>query len=223
MPVTVPAHWADKLDRETSAPYFGALQRFVSQERQMRAIYPPEDQTFAALAAIAPGDVRVVLLGQDPYHRPGQAHGLSFSVPPGVLQPPSLRNIFRELHSDLGASMPVSGCLAPWAEQGVLLLNSVLTVREGAPGSHARRGWETFTDAILSSLYDAPYTIVFLLWGAYARKKAALIDRRRHVVIESAHPSPLSASTGFFGSRPFSRANEALVAAGEKAIVWELP
>jgi uracil-DNA glycosylase len=168
-------------------------------------------------------DVRVLLLGQDPYHDEGQAHGLCFSVKRGTPPPPSLRNIFAELRDDLGCKIPNTGCLLPWAKQGVLLLNAVLTVRAHEPGSHKDKGWEKFTDAVIRKLNERKEPLVFVLWGAYARKKAAFIDQRRHTIVESAHPSPLSASTGFFGSRPFSKINAALQKYGYPEINWQLP
>jgi uracil-DNA glycosylase len=167
--------------------------------------------------------VRVLILGQDPYHDEGQAHGLCFSVRPGVPKPPSLNNILRELSDDIGCSTPNNGCLLPWARQGVLLLNAVLTVRAHEPNSHKNRGWERFTDAIIQAVSDNPSPVVFVLWGAYAQKKIELIDASRHSVVQSVHPSPLSARRGFFGSRPFSAVNEALQASGGSIIDWRLP
>jgi uracil-DNA glycosylase len=177
---------------------------------------------FAALHLTPRASTKVVILGQDPYHGAGQACGLAFSVPPGVRPPPSLRNVFAELQSDLGIPPPSSGNLEPWARQGVLLLNTTLTVRGGASASHQGRGWETFTDEVIKAVDAKPERVVFILWGASARRKRALVDPARHVVIESAHPSPLSASNGFFGSRPFSRANSALAEAGREPVDWRL-
>jgi uracil-DNA glycosylase len=183
-------------------------------------VYPPAADTFAALHLTPFADTRVLILGQDPYHGAGQAHGLCFSVRRGVAPPPSLVNILKELESDLGCPPPDHGCLEAWARDGVLLLNAVLSVRAGAAASHAGKGWETFTDEVIRAVDAKPERVVFILWGAYARRKKALIDTSRHVVIESAHPSPLSAQAGFFGSRPFSRANAALAAAGRPPVHW---
>jgi uracil-DNA glycosylase len=185
-------------------------------------VYPPPDEVFAALHLTPYAETRVVILGQDPYHGPGQAHGLCFSVRDGVALPPSLVNIYKELSDDLGIPPPRHGNLEAWARQGVLLLNATLTVRAGQAGSHQGKGWETFTDAVLATVNAKPEHVVFILWGGYARKKKALIDTGRHTVIESPHPSPLSAHNGFFGSRPFSRANAALVAAGRDPVDWDL-
>lgn len=219
----IPTSWMDALRDEAVNPYFDALQRFVEEERAKFEVYPPEADVYKALAITPPDQVRVVLLGQDPYHDVGQAHGLCFSVRPGIAPPPSLVNIFRELHDDLGCRTPNNGYLVPWAEQGVLMLNSVLTVRAHRPGSHKGKGWETFTDAILSRVSDRMETAVFILWGGFAAKKLPLIDTDRHVVIRGAHPSPLSARNGFFGSRPFSAANEALERLGRPPIDWQIP
>ena len=177
---------------------------------------------FAALHLTALSQVKVLILGQDPYHGPGQAHGLCFSVRPGTPPPPSLKNIFTELRDDLGIEAPAHGDLSAWARQGVLLLNATLTVRARQAASHQGKGWERFTDAVIRAVNDKPERVVFILWGNAARKKPALVDTDRHVVVESAHPSPLSAHRGFFGSRPFSRANEALVAAGREPVDWRL-
>jgi uracil-DNA glycosylase len=186
-------------------------------------VYPAHDEVFAALHLTPFAEVKAVILGQDPYHGPDQAHGLCFSVRPGVRPPPSLQNIFKELEADLGIPPPSHGCLDSWARQGVLLLNASLTVRAGKAASHQGKGWETFTDEVLRTVNTKQERVVFILWGASARRKKALIDTSRHVVIESPHPSPLSASSGFFGSRPFSRANAALVEAGREPIDWSLP
>ncbi len=215
--------WNPVLRDELTKPYWAELQRFVREERARATVYPAPDEVFAALHLTPYARTRVLILGQDPYHGPGQAHGLCFSVRPGVAIPPSLQNIFEELHADLGCPRPDHGCLEHWARQGVLLLNAVLTVRAGAAASHAGKGWETFTDQVIRAVAAKDERVVFILWGAYARRKRALIDTDRHVVIESAHPSPLSAHNGFFGSRPFSRANAALVAAGREPVDWCLP
>ncbi|MCU0272265.1 MAG: uracil-DNA glycosylase [Acidimicrobiales bacterium] len=215
--------WNPILREELAKPYWQELQRFVAEERASGTVFPPEDEVFAALHLTPYADVKVLILGQDPYHGPGQAHGLCFSVRDGVAPPPSLVNVFKELQADLGFPPPNHGCLDHWARQGVLLLNATLTVRARAAASHQGKGWETFTDAVIRAVNDKPERVVFILWGASARRKKALVDRSRHTVIESAHPSPLSAHNGFFGSRPFSRANEALVAAGREPVDWRIP
>lgn len=212
--------WNPLLRTEFDKDYWKQLQRFVADERSRAEVFPPASETFAALHLTPFAAVKVLILGQDPYHGPGQAHGLCFSVRDGVAPPPSLQNIYKELHDDLGCPAPTSGDLTAWAVQGVLLLNAVLTVRARSAGSHANKGWETFTDEVIRTVSAKPERVVFILWGAYARRKKALIDRTRHVVIESAHPSPLSAHNGFFGSRPFSTANRALVEAGREPIRW---
>jgi uracil-DNA glycosylase len=214
--------WNPVLRGEFAKPYWQELQRFVAEERARTDVYPPPDQVFAALHLTPHAEVKVLILGQDPYHGPGQAHGLCFSVQPGVPAPPSLVNILKELHDDLGVAPPDHGCLEAWARQGVLLLNATLTVRSRQAASHQGKGWETFTDEVIRAVNAKPERVVFILWGASARKKRALIDTTRHVVIESAHPSPLSAHNGFFGSRPFSRANAALVEAGREPVDWGL-
>lgn len=223
MALPLPDAWRPILAAETAQPYFSALDRFVAAERAAGAVFPPEADVFNALRLTPYESVRVLVLGQDPYHDDGQAHGLAFSVRPGVQPPPSLKNIFKELRDDLGCSLPNNGHLVPWAEQGVLLLNAVLTVRAHEPNSHKDRGWERFSDAVIRAVNEKPEPVVFVLWGAYAQKKASLIDAARHIVVQSAHPSPLSARNGFFGSRPFSRINAALRAAGTPAIDWRLP
>lgn len=215
--------WNPLLRGEFTKPYWTDLQEFVRAERGRSAVYPPAEQVFSALHLTPYADTRVLILGQDPYHGPGQAHGLCFSVAPGVPAPPSLVNIFQELRDDLGAEPPNHGNLEHWARQGVLLLNAVLTVRAHAAGSHAGKGWEVFTDEVIRTVNTKPERVVFILWGAYARKKRPLIDTSRHVIIESAHPSPLSARNGFFGSKPFSRANAALSEAGRTPIDWAVP
>jgi len=199
------------------------LHNFLAAERQTHTVYPPESDVFNALRLTPYAHARVLILGQDPYHDEGQAHGLAFSVRPGVKPPPSLVNIFKELHDDLGYRVPNNGDLTPWAAQGVLLLNSVLTVRAHSPASHRGKGWEIFTDTIIRAVAAREDPIVFVLWGAFARKKRALIDTGRHTIVESAHPSPLSAHAGFFGSRPFSAINNALYDAGKNPVDWLLP
>jgi len=215
--------WNPILRAELEKPYWAELQRFVAEERARGPVYPPHEEVFAALHLTPYASVKVLILGQDPYHGAGQAHGLCFSVRPGVPPPPSLQNIFKELESDLGVPPPDHGCLDAWARQGVLLLNATLTVRARQAASHQSKGWETFTDAVIRAVNDKPERVVFILWGSSARRKKALVDTSRHVVLESPHPSPLSAHNGFFGSRPFSRANEALVAAGRDPVDWRIP
>lgn len=215
--------WNPVLRHEFEQPYWRPLQDFVRQERDRCPVFPPHEDVFAALHLTSYADTKVVILGQDPYHGAGQAHGLCFSVRRGVPVPPSLRNMHKELHDDLGCPLPMHGNLEHWARQGVLLLNTTLTVGGGAPASHQGRGWEIFTDNVISAVDAKTTRVVFLLWGAASRKKKSLIDTTRHVVIESAHPSPLSAHNGFFGSRPFSRANQALRESGQESIDWAIP
>lgn len=219
----IPESWQAALSSETSKPYFQDLVKFVEGEYQTNQVFPPQEDVFNALSATPPDQVRVVILGQDPYHDDGQAHGMAFSVRPGIKPPPSLVNMFKELGDDLQCKVPNNGYLVPWAQQGVLLLNTVLTVRAHEPNSHKGRGWETFTDAVLRSVNDRSTPAIFVLWGNPAQKKLKLIDASRHTIIKSAHPSPLSARTGFFGSRPFSQINAALTAAGGSPIDWQLP
>lgn len=215
--------WNPLLRDEFDKSYWSDLMAFVAEERAHHPVYPPHQQVFAALHLTSYAEVKVVILGQDPYHGPGQAHGLCFSVPSGVDKPPSLANILTELENDLGIVAPDHGCLDAWARQGVLLLNTTLTVRARQAASHQGHGWETFTDEVIRVVAAKPETVVFILWGAAARRKKSVIGATHHVVIESAHPSPLSAHRGFFGSRPFSRANEALLAAGRDPVDWNLP
>ncbi len=215
--------WNPVLRAEFDKPYWKELQQFVADERARHTVFPPSDQVFAALHLTPYESTRVVILGQDPYHGPQQAHGLCFSVQRGVQLPPSLVNIYKELRDDLGIETPDHGNLASWARQGVLMLNTSLTVRSGVAASHQGKGWEIFTDEVLRTVNNKPGRVVFILWGAHARKKKALIDLSRHSVIESAHPSPLSANNGFFGSKPFSRTNAALDEAGLQTIEWRLP
>lgn len=217
---SIPVGWRLALRAERKKPYFGKLEAFLDREYGTRDVYPPRRQVFRALQLTPLSAVRVVLLGQDPYPNPGQAHGLCFSVPTGVTPPASLRNIHRELHDDIGAGPPASGDLSAWARQGVLLLNTVLTVRSGQAGSHRRRGWERFTDAVVDAVASRTEPTVFLLWGRDAQRKAARVNAGRHTLLTAPHPSPLSAHRGFFGSRPFSRANEALKAAGRQEVDW---
>ncbi|MCY7297675.1 MAG: uracil-DNA glycosylase [Ilumatobacteraceae bacterium] len=215
--------WNPVLRDELAKPYWPRLQQFVADQRAQFTVFPPAADVFAALHLTTYADTRVVILGQDPYHGPNQAHGLCFSVRSGVAIPPSLANVYKELHTDLDITPPRHGNLEAWARQGVLLLNTTLTVRAGQAASHQGHGWEIFTDQVLRAVNHKQQRVVVLLWGAAARKKKALIDLTRHVVLESAHPSPLSAHNGFFGSRPFSRTNAALVAAGLAPIDWLLP
>lgn len=204
-------------------PYYKELRQFLINEYRTRQIFPDMYSIFNALHYTSLADTKVVIFGQDPYHEPGQAHGLSFSVLPNVPPPPSLQNIFKELETDLGCSVPDNGCLEPWARQGVLLLNTVLTVQAHNANSHQGKGWEIFTDRIISILNEREKPMVFILWGAPARRKKAMITNKAHLIIESPHPSPLSAYRGFFGSRPFSRANEFLKSTGQEPINWQLP
>ena len=222
-PVSPRTDWNPVLRPEFEQPYWSELQDFVRAERAEHAVYPPDDEVFAALHLTPLAEVKVLILGQDPYHGPGQAHGLCFSVRDGVRIPPSLQNIHKELASDLGIETPSHGELTAWAEHGVLLLNATLTVRAHEAASHQGHGWERFTDQVIRVVAAKPERVVFILWGASARKKKSLVDRERHVVIESPHPSPLSAHNGFFGSRPFSRANQALEDAGRDPVDWRLP
>lgn len=219
---SVPDAWRDALGHELAKPYYRDLRAFVDAERRAHDVFPSDELVFAALAHTPPDGVRVVIVGQDPYHDHGQAHGLAFSVANGARIPPSLRNIFRELRDDLGIAAPRAGDLSPWTRSGVLLLNTVLTVRAHAPASHRNRGWERFTDRVLAHVSRGRRRVVFLLWGAAAHAKRPLVDESVHAVISSAHPSPLSARRGFFGSRPFSRANALLDESGRAPIDWRL-
>ena len=219
----LPPLWHDLLTHEISKPYWSSLQDFVSAERQVAEIYPPLGATFRSFELTSPRDVRVVILGQDPYLSEGQANGLCFSVAHGVKIPPSLRNIYKELQADCGIESSSSGDLTTWAQQGVLLLNATLTVRHDGAGTHQGHGWEVFTDAVVRTLGASQSPIVFVLWGAFARKKKSLITQPQHTIIESAHPSPLSAHNGFVGSKPFSQINQALRANGSDPIDWQIP
>lgn len=222
MEMTELGAWQTRLQPELDKPYFAALMQRVDEAYRTGTVYPPRQELFAAFRLTPPERVRVVILGQDPYHEPGQANGLSFSVAPGVRLPPSLRNIFEELRTDCGVTPPDSGDLTPWAEQGVFLLNSSLSVQAGAAGSHRSFGWQTFTDAVAAALAKLPQPVAFILWGAHAQKKAAIAQASRYprLVLQSPHPSPLSAYRGFFGSRPFSAVNEFLVQHGEAPVRW---
>ena len=216
--------WKTALSAELSAPYMAALRTFLDSEADAgKQIFPKAADRFAALHLTPLDRVKVVILGQDPYHGDGQAHGLCFSVQPGVRVPPSLKNVYKELESDLGIPKASHGHLDSWARQGVLLLNSVLSVERGLAASHRGRGWERFTDAVIARVNDLPHPVVFLLWGAYAQKKAQFVDASRHLVLKAAHPSPLSAHNGFLGCRHFSRANAFLEKNGMEPIDWRLP
>lgn len=215
--------WEIYLTEEMQKPYYRELREFLIGEYRHGKVYPDMYDIFNALHYTSYAATRVLILGQDPYHEEGQAHGLSFSVQPNVPPPPSLVNIFKELETDLGCSVPNNGCLEPWARQGVLLLNTVLTVRAHQANSHREKGWEIFTDKIISLLNERESPVAFILWGAPARRKKAMITNPQHFVVESPHPSPLSAYRGFFGSHPFSRVNKFLQSAGEEPINWQLP
>lgn len=216
--------WKLVLEQEFQDPYMSELRRFLVAEKQAgKRIFPKGSEYFRALDLTPLDEVKVVILGQDPYHGQGQAHGLCFSVKPGVRIPPSLVNIYKEIEADLGIPPAQHGFLEHWAEQGVLLLNSVLTVEEGQAAAHQGKGWERFTDAVIRAVNDECDGIVFILWGSYAQKKAAFVDQERHLVLKSAHPSPLSAHNGFLGSRPFSKANEYLQSIGKEPVDWRLP
>lgn len=215
--------WAPILAEEFEKPYYLKLRQILKEEYQTRTIYPDMYHIFTALHLTSYEQAKVVILGQDPYHGPGQAHGLSFSVRPGIKPPPSLVNIYKELQSDLNCTIPEHGYLSHWAKQGVMMLNAVLTVRAGTPNSHKGIGWEQFTDRIIHLLNERERPLVFILWGRHAQEKAAFIDKKRHCIIASPHPSPFSANRGFFGSRPFSRANAFLRSQGMEEIDWQLP
>ncbi len=214
--------WKKVLDAEFNSPYFSSLKQFLIEEKSKHRVFPPGNMIFAAFDHTPFDRVKVVILGQDPYHGPGQAHGLCFSVSKGVPKPPSLINIFKELESDLGLPVPSHGNLEKWAEQGVLLLNATLTVRANQAGSHQGRGWEAFTDAVIRILSDHRKGLVFFLWGNYARAKANLIDQSKHHILTAPHPSPLSASRGFLGCRHFSKANQLLKAQGDAPVDWSI-
>lgn len=220
MDVKIAVSWKSQLSEEFGKPYFEQLTGFVKSEYSQYTVYPPGQEIFRAFDACSFQEVKVVIIGQDPYHGPGQANGLCFSVHEGVRVPPSLVNIFKEIQADLGKPIPKSGELERWAGQGVLLLNATLTVRAGTPGSHQNKGWETFTDAVIQKISDEKQNVVFLLWGSYAQKKGAIIDRNKHLVLMAAHPSPFSADRGFFGCKHFSKANTYLKSKGLKEIDW---
>lgn len=215
--------WGQYLKEEMAQPYYRELRQFLIGEYSTKQVYPDMYSIFNALHYTSYADTKVLILGQDPYHEPGQAHGLSFSVQPNVPPPPSLVNIFKELETDLGCTVPNNGCLEPWARQGVLLLNTVLTVQAHRANSHRDKGWEIFTDKIISLLNQREKPVAFILWGSPARRKKAMITNPQHFIVESPHPSPLSAYRGFFGSRPFSKVNKFLESVGEEPINWQLP
>lgn len=215
--------WGQYLKEEMAQPYYRQLRQFLIGEYSTKQVYPDMYSIFNALHYTSYADTKVLILGQDPYHEPGQAHGLSFSVQPNVPPPPSLVNIFKELETDLRCTVPNNGCLEPWARQGVLLLNTVLTVQAHRANSHRDKGWEIFTDKIISLLNQREKPVAFILWGSPARRKKAMITNPQHFIVESPHPSPLSAYRGFFGSRPFSKVNKFLESVGEEPINWQLP
>jgi len=216
----IEAEWLDVLRPEFEKPYFNELKSFLLEEKKLYRIYPPGNRIFAAFDYTPFSKVKVVILGQDPYHGDGQAHGLCFSVPDGIALPPSLVNIYKELNTDLGIPIPISGNLEKWAKQGVLLLNATLTVRANQAGSHQRHGWENFTDEVIRQLSLRHSGLVFILWGSYAQAKEALIDTSRHFILKAVHPSPLSVYRGFFGCRHFSKTNELLINAGKEPVDW---
>ncbi|PKV62773.1 uracil-DNA glycosylase [Pontibacter ramchanderi] len=220
MNVKIEESWQKILQEEFEKPYFKNLVSFVKDEYTSQKVYPPGNQIFNAFEHCPFDKVKVVILGQDPYHGPNQANGLAFSVKDGVRIPPSLINIFKEIKNDLGKDLPATGNLERWADQGVLLLNATLTVRAGDAGSHQKKGWEEFTDAVVRKVNDLKEGVVFMLWGAYAQKKGAFIDVRKHLVLKAAHPSPFAADRGFFGTHHFSKANEYLKAQGKEPIDW---
>lgn len=220
MNVKIEESWRAQLQKEFGKPYFEELTAFIRQEYTNKKVYPPAGLIFNAFDRCPFNDVKVVIVGQDPYHEPGQAHGLCFSVTDGVAMPPSLINIYKEIHADLGKPIPRSGNLERWAEQGVLLLNATLTVQAHRAGSHQGKGWEIFTDAAIRQLALVREHLVFILWGAYAQRKGAEIDANRHLILKSPHPSPLSAHRGFFGNKHFSKANEYLLAYGKEPVDW---
>lgn len=216
-------NWTPWLKNEFEQPYFRQLASFIHEEYETKRIYPPKLQVFAAFENTDINDIRVVILGQDPYHQPHQAHGMCFSVNPGIRIPPSLLNIYKEIQSEYGYQIPDNGYLMPWALQGVFLLNTVLTVQDSRPRSHAGRGWEIFTDHAVAKINEKSEPVVFLLWGRDARNKAQMLDRSRHLILEAPHPSPLSANSGFFGCGHFRKANEFLMRNGKEPVNWQIP
>ena len=220
MDVKIAPSWKERLAPEFEKPYFQSLIEFVKQEYKEQKVYPPGQLIFNAFDHCSFEDVKVVIIGQDPYHNPGQANGMAFSVADGVRVPPSLQNIYKEVSDELGKPVPDSGNLERWADQGVLLLNATLTVRANKPGSHQKKGWEEFTDAVIRIVSEEKENLVFLLWGAYAQKKGSIIDEKKHLVLKSAHPSPFAANRGFFGNNHFIKANEYLKSKGKDPIDW---
>jgi uracil-DNA glycosylase len=220
MEVNINESWKKRISEEFKKPYFEKLIQFVKEQYATERIYPPGKLIFNAFDKCPMEEVKVVIIGQDPYHGAGQANGLCFSVNDGVPFPPSLRNIFKEIHNDLGKPIPKTGNLERWAKQGVFLLNATLTVKENSPASHQNKGWEEFTDAVIKKINAEKENVVFILWGAYAQKKGAIIDEKKHLVLKSAHPSPFSAERGFFGNKHFSKTNEYLKSKGVKEIDW---
>ena len=214
--------WKNQLIEEFNKPYFTELKKFLVEEKKDKIIYPPGSQIFNAFNFTPFDAIKVVILGQDPYHGKGQAHGLCFSVPQGITQPPSLKNIFKEIHADLGLDIPVHGNLESWARQGVLLLNATLTVRAGQAGSHQGKGWEEFTHSVIRKVSEKKEGVVFLLWGRFAQDKEALINTQKHLVLKAAHPSPFSAYNGFFGCKHFSKTNEHLQKIGKEPVDWSV-
>ncbi|TWI59719.1 uracil-DNA glycosylase [Halalkalibacter nanhaiisediminis] len=214
--------WNEVIGEEFSKPYYQELRSFLKKEYESHTIYPSMHDLFNALNYTPFTNTKVVILGQDPYHGPNQAHGLSFSVKPGVKVPPSLQNMYKELHTDIGCEIPHHGYLVPWAEQGVLLLNTVLTVRKGEAATHKGKGWEMFTDSVIRALNERAHPVIFVLWGKHAQAKQELITNERHPIITAAHPSPFSAHRGFFGTRPFSKINQLLEEMGDQPINWQL-
>lgn len=214
--------WYDQLSNEFNSDYFVELKKFLIAEKTEQTVYPPSSKIFGAFNHTPFTSVKVVILGQDPYHGPGQANGLSFSVSPNIKVPPSLKNIYKEIEKDLNLPLPQTGDLSKWADQGVLLLNAVLTVRHKQPGSHQKKGWETFTDTVIKKISDEKTGVVFLLWGNFARSKKTLIDSSKHHILEAPHPSPFSAHTGFFGCAHFSKTNAILLKQGQKPIDWKV-
>lgn len=215
--------WAELLHEEVRQPYFKQLWSWLREEYERAVVYPPYDHIFSALNVTSYSDTKIVIVGQDPYHGPGQAHGLSFSVQPGVKLPPSLQNMFKEGAADVGLKMPNNGSLLHWAKQGVLMLNTVLTVEQGQAASHRGKGWEKFTDRIIQLLNDRDRPIIFVLWGSHAQAKTSMIDLSKHYIVQAPHPSPLSAHRGFFGSKPYSKINNKLREWGEQEIDWQVP
>lgn len=220
MNVKIESSWGERLNSEFEKPYFNELTSFVKSEYSNNEVYPPGSLIFSAFDHCPFQDVKVVIVGQDPYHGNGQANGLCFSVNDGIRHPPSLQNIFKEIQNDIGTAIPESGNLDKWAKQGILMLNATLTVRASSPGSHQNKGWEEFTDAVLKSISEQKTNVVFILWGAYAQKKGAFIDAQKHLILKSPHPSPFSAHSGFFGCKHFSKTNQYLKSIGLKEIEW---